>query len=146
MRIACPTCSAEYDVPDSLVTAGRLVRCARCGSEWMPVQAQAVEPEPALAPEAELPPPPVADAPPAAEAEAIPAEVAPAQPQSAMDRLSMPSVRPSSGLRLRLAWIASLAVLVVLGWAAYGWRAEIVGAWPPSARIFGVQPRAGQAP
>jgi hypothetical protein len=94
------------------------------------------------------PPPPVADAPPAmqSEAEAEPAGDAPARPQSAMDRLSTPPVPPPSSLRLRAAWIASLAALVVLGWAAYGWRAEIVAAWPPSARVFGVQSRADQAP
>ena len=42
MRITCPTCSAAYDVPDSLMTAGRVVRCARCGGNWTPVAAAPV--------------------------------------------------------------------------------------------------------
>src|SRR5262249_11997962 len=57
MRIICPSCSATYDVPDSLVTPGRIVRCARCGQEWSPVQAP---PEPPPAPPE---PPPVQEEP-----------------------------------------------------------------------------------
>lgn len=46
MRIVCPSCSATYEVPDSLVTAGRVVRCARCGADWTPLAAvPAMEPE-----------------------------------------------------------------------------------------------------
>jgi hypothetical protein len=65
-----------------------------------------------------------------------------------MDRLALRSVRPPSRLPLRLAWLASLAVLALLGWAAYAWRTEIVTAWPPSARMyvtFGVQPPPGRS-
>jgi hypothetical protein len=65
-----------------------------------------------------------------------------------MDRLALKSVQPSSHLPLRLAWLASLAALAFLGWAAYAWRAEIVAAWPPSARMyatFGVQPLPGRS-
>jgi predicted Zn finger-like uncharacterized protein len=148
MRIVCPSCSAEYDVPESLVTAGRVVRCARCGGEWMPVEAGAAEPE-TVPPAIEDSPPdagqPVADAAP----EALATEhlaVADAPP-SAMDRLASHSARPSSRIRLRLAWLASLAVLAFLGSSAYAWRAEIVTAWPPSARmyaVFGVEPLASR--
>ena len=45
MRIACPSCSAAYDLPEEQLAAGRAVRCARCGAKWTPV-AQA---QPALA-------------------------------------------------------------------------------------------------
>jgi len=44
---------------------------------------------------------------------------------------------------LRLAWVFSLALLAFLGWAAYEWRAQIVEAWPASARAYaalGMQP------
>jgi predicted Zn finger-like uncharacterized protein len=35
MRIACPNCAAEYDVPEALLAAGpRLLRCARCGHQF----------------------------------------------------------------------------------------------------------------
>jgi predicted Zn finger-like uncharacterized protein len=151
MRIVCPSCSAEYDVPDSLVTAGRVVRCARCGGEWMPVQAGAADQEP-IPPPMNDPPaisgePVVTTAPAAPSTDASPVTDAP-RPSSAMDRLALHSVRPASRLPLHLAWLASLAVLAFLGWAAYAWRADIVTAWPPSARMyapFGVQALPGRA-
>jgi predicted Zn finger-like uncharacterized protein len=151
MRIVCPSCVAEYDVPDSLVTAGRVVRCARCGGEWAPVEARAAEPErvpPSPAATSVDDPPIASDEPVGPTAPPVPpidspavAEASP-RPPSAMDRLALQSARPSSPLRLRLAWLASLVVLALLGWAAYAWRAEIVATWPPSGRmyaIFGVQ-------
>jgi predicted Zn finger-like uncharacterized protein len=152
MRIVCPSCSAAYDVPDSLVTAGRLVRCAHCDGEWMPVQAGAPEPEP-VPPSTVDPPQIVAEpvatrAPPTVPTGSPPVvvEAAP-RPSSAMDRLALQSAPPSSRLPLRLAWLASLALLAVLGWAAYARRAEIVDLWPPSARIyavFGISPTPGR--
>jgi predicted Zn finger-like uncharacterized protein len=40
------------------------------------------------------------------------------------------------GTLLRLAWAASLLALVLLASAAYGWRAEIMQAWPASERLY----------
>jgi predicted Zn finger-like uncharacterized protein len=146
MRIVCPTCPAEYDVPDSLVTAGRVVRCAGCGGEWMPVQVGAAEQEP-VPPSVDDPPPIPVE--PAASTAAVPhtegsaVSDAPPPASPARDQLVVHATRQSSRVPLRLAWLASLAVLGFLGWAAYAWRAEIVAAWPPSARMyaaFGVQP------
>ena len=141
MRIACPSCSATYDVPDSLMTAGRVVRCARCGGEWTPVAGPAVadtpEPEPEAPAPVEAPAAPLPDT-----AETSPA--APPRPRlSAMDRLAAHAVPRQSSSRLRLAWLGSAAVLVLLGVAAVAWRTEIVAGWPPSARayaVFGLHP------
>jgi predicted Zn finger-like uncharacterized protein len=97
MRIACPNCSAEYDVPESLLASGpRLLRCARCGHQFQAVSpAAAPTPQPAaspLAPPAEpAPPQPVAPmpAPPLAEpprpAEMPPPRPAPVPPPGADD-------------------------------------------------------------
>jgi len=68
MRIACPSCSATYEVPDSLVTVGRVVRCARCGGDWTPVEGTTVQ---------DVDPPPRAAAPPAPAAEPAAAVVEP---------------------------------------------------------------------
>jgi len=136
MRIACPSCAAGYDVPDSLVTPGRVTRCARCGREWIPIEAQpepSAEPEPPPQPE-----PAAAPAPSAARAEAV----APAR-QSAMDRLAAHSIPVGPSVVLRLAWAASVFLLVLLIVAAIVWRSDIVTAWPPSARAyaaFGLHP------
>ena len=50
MRIACPNCHAEYEVPDAMLAAGaRQLRCARCGHGFaaaLPRSAPAVPPLP----------------------------------------------------------------------------------------------------
>ncbi|HTI83263.1 MAG TPA: zinc-ribbon domain-containing protein [Acetobacteraceae bacterium] len=138
MRIGCSSCSATYDVPDSLVTPGRIVRCARCGNEWAPVEAVPEAPldeQPDSRPE-----------PPSPAAEAIPDAAMPAVQQSAMDRLIADPATSPSALRLRIAWAASVVALVALLGAAFTWRTQVVSVWPPSARayaLFGMHP-AGQ--
>jgi predicted Zn finger-like uncharacterized protein len=123
MRIVCPSCSAAYDVPDSLLTAGRSVRCARCGGDWTPVEAVGPEPEPPSPP-----PMPVATAP--------MAEVAVVARPSAMERLAAHAALPPPSTRLRLAWVGSLLLLALLIGGAFAWRGRIVAAWPPSARAY----------
>ena len=122
MKITCPDCSAEYNVPDTLAM-GRIVRCAKCATEWAPVAAPAPEPEPPppAAPEPEwvAPPPPAA-------AE-IPARLVPPTPTPA----------PSVGrLPLLLAWAGSVAVIVAALAAALLLREPIMRAWPPSQRVY----------
>jgi predicted Zn finger-like uncharacterized protein len=141
MRIACPSCSATYDVPDSLVTVGRVVRCARCGGDWTPVEGTPVQ---------DLDPPPRAAAPPpppsepaaavvgriAAEQTAEPQTTAEPPRLSAMDKLAAHPAWTQSRLQLRLAWAASLLLIVLAAWSAYSWRSQIINAWPPSARMY----------
>lgn len=145
MRIVCPSCSAAYDVPDSLVTAGRVVRCARCGGDWSPVPVASVR-------DAGLRPPPT-DEPPAAAALRVPATEAVVTQRpprlSAMERLASHPAGRQSRLRLRLAWAASFVVLALAVWGACAWRTQIVVSWPPSARMyaaFGLHPGTGPAP
>jgi predicted Zn finger-like uncharacterized protein len=146
MRIVCPSCSAAYDVPDSLVTAGRTVRCARCHGDWAPV---AAVPVPVPEPEVELAAvEPAVPAPPAVPAIDNGAMLSAARP-SAMDRLAAHPVGPPSRSRLRLAWAASLVVLILLVVGGYAWRDQIVAAWPPSARMyaaFGMHPDRSPTP
>jgi predicted Zn finger-like uncharacterized protein len=151
MRIECPSCFAAYIVPDSLVTAGRVVRCARCGGDWAPMAATAA-PEPE-GPEVEAPPSPPLQPPPSAPAEVtdvaeeeVAAEevAATTTHPSAMERLAAQAPWPQPSTRLRLAWAASLVLLVLAAGAAYAWRGQIVAEWPPSARayaLFGLQPQ-----
>jgi predicted Zn finger-like uncharacterized protein len=124
MRIVCPSCSAAYDVPDSRVLPGRVVRCARCAQEWAPVDAappQTPEP-PQFSPEPITPedaPPPIATI-----------------RQSAMDRLAAHPARPPSKSGLKLAWAASIFVIVLALVGAFAWRSSVVAAWPPSERVY----------
>ncbi|MBY6091987.1 zinc-ribbon domain-containing protein [Maritimibacter alkaliphilus] len=57
MRLVCPNCGAQYEVPDEVIPeAGRDVQCSACGDTWFqhhPSHAPAIEAdEAALAPEA----------------------------------------------------------------------------------------------
>lgn len=125
MRIACPSCATEYDVPDDRLRPHRMVRCARCGGEWVPVR--------------NLPAPEMAedDVAPLVAAETEP-EPPPVRVSPAMERLTRPAPeRRQVGGGLAFAWLMSFAVLAALAGAAITWRADIEHAWPPSARILG---------
>ena len=129
MRIVCPTCEAAYEVEDRLLRPGRATRCARCEHRWVP-----------LAAEVEAEPPPLAEL----EAVSPPVLAVPTGP-TAMDRLSAVSAPTQGKLALRLAWAASVLVLLLAIVGLYVGRAKIMGAWPPSARlysVFGVAPNA----
>jgi predicted Zn finger-like uncharacterized protein len=39
MKIVCPSCEAAYEVPEVVMTSRRKMRCARCGTEWVPADA-----------------------------------------------------------------------------------------------------------
>jgi predicted Zn finger-like uncharacterized protein len=47
MRLTCPNCGAQYEVPDDVIpTEGRDVQCSNCGDTWYQVHAEAVSSEP----------------------------------------------------------------------------------------------------
>jgi predicted Zn finger-like uncharacterized protein len=127
MRVVCPTCSATYEVQDTLLVPGRAVRCTRCGGQWAAV------PSPHPAPPdfaAEAPDPRLAELPPE------PPHAAP-RPLTAMDRLAMhPATLQHPGARLRAAWVASLVVVLLFAWGMITWRAALMHAWPPSTRLY----------
>ncbi len=140
MRIACPACNAAYQVPDEQLREGRVVRCARCGTDWAPSVAipqtdegseapglgfEPTEPEPASEPA----PPPVSPRRMALdEDEGAPGSIASAAPSSTATRRA-----PRA---LAIAWAVSL--LIVLGGLVYVFagRERIMTAWPPSIRAY----------
>ena len=121
MRIECPGCSAAYDVPQEKLSPGRKVRCARCQTDWVPLEAEpARKNEPA-----------------AIEPSVISRDLSPPPAVTAMDRLAR-EVQPrrSRSGALAAAWFASFVVLAVIAWGAYEWRENIVRAWPASERAY----------
>ena len=134
MRITCPNCAAVYDVPAERLAGGRTVRCARCGSGWVPpADESALEPPPApVVPEVAEPEVP----------EAATLGVAEPEPVSA------PAPAATVGGRLRrllavrlpvpvlLAWVGSLVLLGALAWAMIAWRLDVMRVWPPSERLY----------
>jgi predicted Zn finger-like uncharacterized protein len=134
MRIACPSCQAEYDVPDTMLAGRRAVRCARCGEEWHPEPAApaATESLPATVPEAEPPavePEPAAAAEPAASPTLF---VPPREP-----RAGRPAPQPRrAGAGVLVGWVATVVILAGLLYTGYAWRDRLMAAWPPSTRLY----------
>ena len=127
MRIACPTCDATYEVPDALIGSGRLLRCAKCGHDWM-VRPAADDSAPAAAPP--VPPPPEGPPPfrpPSRQAQPI----HPPLPNPAEQRRAR-----AAAMLLWAAWIGSGVLLAALGAGAWAYRGPIVEAWPPAARLY----------
>jgi predicted Zn finger-like uncharacterized protein len=121
MRIACPSCAAEYEVPASRLKPGKLVRCARCGSKWLPDPGSvAPQGDPAL----HIPSDTELDA-----ARSLPGV-------TAMDRLAASSAAARDRKRLIAAWALTFVVLAGAVAAVVGWRDGVVRAWPPSGRIL----------
>jgi predicted Zn finger-like uncharacterized protein len=123
MRIACPNCAAEYEVPAPRLTAGKLVRCARCANKWLPVPPaeEIVRPEES----AEQPAP-----------ETEPDMTAGLPGVTAMDRLAAsPAPRPPRA-RLIGAWLLTFVLLAGAVAATVGWRDTIVRTWPPIGRLL----------
>ena len=123
MRIVCPGCTAAYEVPIALLKPGQAVRCARCAREWTP-PFEAPEP---LPPQAEPEPPPA----PVPSVDIEPRE----EPRLVPSRPAAPPRGRNTALRL--AWVASVAVLGLLVWGAYVERAAIMQLWPASIRLYG---------
>ncbi len=139
MRIACPSCSAEYEVPDAALAAGpRTLKCARCGHQF---QAALPEAPPMAAPVAD--PAPEADSAPATGPVTAPAD---RPPPSRGPRQSNPIDPPLPRLsdapasppdRLALAgWVMTTVVLALGLYAGFAFRGEIIEAWPASARLY----------
>ena len=119
MRIACSSCNAAYDVPPERVPPGKGVKCARCGTIWVPVER--VDARPVFEPVAEIAP--------AAIAEPLPIVLEPAggTAQPAARRSAVPAM---------LAWLLTIILLAALGWAAVTYRAGVIQAWPNAARAY----------
>jgi len=137
MRIACPSCAAEYEVPDSMLAGHSLVRCVRCGEEWRPgaelesaaegetLPAVAEPREVAVAEEPQVPVVASVDHPPSL-------FVPPREPRTAAPR----ELGSTAAAGVLLGWV--LTVLVIGGalYAGYAYRDQLMTAWPPSTRLY----------
>lgn len=144
MRIACPSCDATYEVPESRLTPGKMARCARCGNKWLPVQQaeDAVAPRQPVGPGAPAmttPSDPAAGATTEAASASTTAASAIAPPVptvTAMDRLAAAAPQHRRRPGLVGAWAVSIVVLAGAIAATLTWRDAVVRAWPPSGRIL----------
>jgi predicted Zn finger-like uncharacterized protein len=80
MRLTCPNCDAQYEVPDEVIPDdGRDVQCSNCGDTWFQAKNESIEPEPAQTPtqpedEPDIPDPLASEAASAAEYDQEPAQ------------------------------------------------------------------------
>jgi predicted Zn finger-like uncharacterized protein len=133
MQIVCPSCSAAYEVPASRLRPGKLVRCARCGKDWLPdpeIEDAAVGLDAAE--------PPVADA--------VSEGPAPLPDVTAMDRLAAsPASRPWR-TSLIGAWLVTFIVLAGAVAAVVSWRDTVIRVWPPGGRLLAAIGQASPPP
>ena len=137
MLIECPKCEAGFQVPERLLRdRTRPLRCGQCGTVFPMPEPPAPEPEPVAfrAPEPPRPAPVVAEPRP----EPVPlAEEPRPEPRGAGD--TPPEAATGAASRgLRVAWAASIALLLGGGLAAIIKRDAVMEAWPPAARLFAV--------
>ncbi|MDI1288248.1 MAG: zinc-ribbon domain-containing protein [Reyranella sp.] len=128
MQVTCSNCSARYAVdPVAIGPAGRTVQCARCNHRWFePAQTTPLPPADTVSPEGSVPD----------------VVIRPQTPGSGLPALTHPPPK-----RVWRQWLAGAAVLlVILGSAAFAWRAEIAGRLPAALRpIFTLEAFRGPA-
>lgn len=134
MLIICPSCAAEYEVPVSRLRPGKMVRCVRCGGEWLPpLETEAEDPGASIADAAE-PPHEHEDIAGGDEAAGHIAE--PGSDVTAMDRLAASAHSRRRRPGLIGAWIATFVVLSGGVAASVMWRDAVIRVWPASGRIL----------
>jgi predicted Zn finger-like uncharacterized protein len=138
MRVVCPSCDAAYDVPETVLTARPMMRCARCAHDFRPPGPPGAPPE--SAPPDDLP---VAPWPAAREPSFAPAPDAepgewpmPAPPGNPPHQAELaPSAKRNQVLA---GWAASAVVIVLAISLGISYRRPVMHAWPPSIRLYAV--------
>jgi predicted Zn finger-like uncharacterized protein len=138
MQITCPSCGTVYSVPDEKLM-GRAVKCARCGTKWSPLPdppAFGTHSQPTPKPPPEPPPEPVPPRVPLMISDAASPKPEPQWPFVSGTVLPPPPEPRSKGLLM--AWVASIALLLAVVAGAYAKRDNVMQAWPPSQRVYGL--------
>lgn len=125
MRVACPACGTEYEAPDE--AAGRPLRCAACGHVFRAGGAETARAAPSESP---------AQQPRADDGAPVEQEIGAAVPDRSESLGAAPASVAALSAAPRIAWGASIAVLVLAGIALHAFRAEIAEAWPPMLRLY----------
>lgn len=136
MILTCPACSTRYQADETkFPSAGRSVRCAKCGHVWHQ-DAPASALDPGIVMDEPAPPP----------APMQRAEAPPASPQTSFARSYTPAFNeppprvrfsmPWGYIGVAIGWIGLVGLVLVIGWTATKYRQEIVTSWPQSASIY----------
>ncbi len=148
MRLSCPNCQTEYEVPDGALTGrSRKLRCAQCMTVW---QAEAISmygqepiPEPAAETSAtplEIPQPEVPadiampEAPVEPASERLTAQILDRSAPIGVNREQQDEAEPEPSPKLGLL-VSALIVVVLVAVVLMAHR-SIGHIWPPSLRLF----------
>jgi predicted Zn finger-like uncharacterized protein len=120
----CPGCSTGFEVPDDKLQPDLILRCHRCGHEWL----------------APYPPDASNDSTieNLASADAIGAELDGSQSNPTLTapvRIKAPAIAARSRALLA-AWVLSVFLVGGAGWMAVAHRRGVVAVWPPMERLY----------
>ncbi|CAK0763644.1 Znf/thioredoxin_put domain-containing protein [Azospirillaceae bacterium] len=134
MILTCPACSTRYAIdPTTLGAAGRKVRCAKCNHNW--IQRPVAEPPKAV------------DFDPTESTalmeqtfsfETSPFAEPPPTPSWASPSTLAKSAPPPPSRPLVAGWMMMFALTLVIVSGLVLGRTQIVGVWPPAARLYDV--------
>jgi predicted Zn finger-like uncharacterized protein len=131
MILACPSCAARFKIdPETVGQDGRLVRCGRCGHEWLavkPIEGSNDSAAPSAAePTLDAKPEPAADSPLEPVPELPPAPILPALPRRRRDGGAWISV---------LGWGTLALVVGALSIGVFA-RERVLALWPGAVQIY----------
>jgi predicted Zn finger-like uncharacterized protein len=139
MILTCTSCGTRYSVDGSkFPTAGRTVRCAKCGHSWhQPGEA----PEPAV----DAMPETIAEASAPSRSEPVAAvrseapefyEPSPARGFTPLAASQEPRTPLGPKIAVVAGWIGLIAVVLLIAAAAVRYRQDIATIWPQSAAVY----------
>jgi len=126
MILTCPACATRYQADEAkFPPLGRQVRCAKCGHVWH-------QPGPVAAPESDVVPAPA----PSQAAEPSGSRTRAFAPSVAMPEEQGEPLARGAMLAVIAGWVALIALIAAIGYAAMRYRQEIAVIWPQSAGVY----------
>ena len=126
MILTCPACATRYQADEAkFPPLGRQVRCAKCGHVWH-------QPGPVAAPESDVVPAPA----PSQAAEPSGSRTRAFAPSVAMPEERGEPLARGAMLAVIAGWVALIALIAAIGYAAMRYRQEIAVIWPQSAGVY----------
>lgn len=127
MILTCPDCATRYQADEaSFPPEGRKVRCAKCGHVWHQGAPGLPEPEVAT----------IVPTPQEAAEERVRSVTRAFAPMGVAREPVREKAAWGAVLAVAAGWVALIAVVLAIGYAAVRYRQEIAAIWPQSAGVY----------